>query len=300
MKFKFFAGLVVLIIALALQFLFASAGIFLDLSFAALICFAFLFDLGEFLVLVLVAVFVVNWQPAVSTELLVFSLFPVAMYFLRRVAPWHSWVAIPVAVVLGTVLFYFLASHGAFPVRAFFMDVCAGLLFDALVSSALRKCNSHHAQRPGFEDSLSDDWSRDLDVAEVPIGNGPFWYLGLTAFCLALVIAARITYLDLANGAYYSARANDNVAQYSETPAPRGTIYDREGNVLAESKAAFAAVLDTRAFVNNDSLREDTARIAESVLGIAPNDLTDLVNSAAAQDFATPVVLDEILPRTNW
>ncbi|MGC9599308.1 MAG: penicillin-binding protein 2 [Minisyncoccia bacterium] len=150
-----------------------------------------------------------------------------------------------------------------------------------------------------FEDSLHDDWSRDLDVAEVPIGRRPFLWLGAAVFCIALAVAARIVYLNWASGAYYAARAEDNVAEYKMAPAPRGTIYDREGDVLAESKAAFAAVLDTRAYVNDESLRADTARIAQSVLGISSSDFTNLVNQAAAQDFATPVVLAENLTQNE-
>src|SRR5579864_7880192 len=104
-----------------------------------------------------------------------------------------------------------------------------------------------------FEDSLSDDWSRDIKVAEVPIGNRPLLYLGVAVFAVALAIAGQVLYLNFAQGSYYEARAIDNVLQAKETAAPRGEILDREGDVLAESKAAFAAVLDARAFLRNSS-----------------------------------------------
>ncbi len=146
-----------------------------------------------------------------------------------------------------------------------------------------------------FEDSLHDDWGRDLDVAEVPIGNKPFLYLGATIIVTVLAVAARIAYLNLADGAYYAARAKDNIAQYEAKPAPRGTIYDHEGNVLAESKASFAAVLDTRAFVKDPSVRPAATRAAEEILGISPDDLAARVASSSAADFATPVVLAENL-----
>jgi cell division protein FtsI/penicillin-binding protein 2 len=41
-------------------------------------------------------------------------------------------------------------------------------------------------------------------------------------------------------------RAETNATQSKTTAAPRGLIYDREGDVLAENKAAFAAILDPR------------------------------------------------------
>ncbi len=150
-----------------------------------------------------------------------------------------------------------------------------------------------------FEDSLNDDWGRDLDVVEVPIGNRPLWYLGAAILVIVLTVAGRVIYLDVADGAYYAARATDNLTQYKATPAPRGMIYDREGDVLAESKAAFAAVLDVREFVENPSLRSSTIDAAGSVLGISPGALMAEIESASANGFATPVVLAENLGETE-
>ena len=154
---------------------------------------------------------------------------------------------------------------------------------------------SRRNQDPAFEDSLNDDWSHDLDVVEVPIGNRPLFYLGIAIFCIVTLVLGQIIYLNVTGGAYYKARAEDNIARYEKTSAPRGIIYDREGNVLAESKAVFAAVLDTREFIHNESTRGETVRAAESVLGILPVDLASRINDASAQDFATPIVLVENL-----
>ena len=150
-----------------------------------------------------------------------------------------------------------------------------------------------------FEDSLNDDWNRDLAVAEVPIGNRPLWYLGIVILCVVVTVAVRIVYLNWADGAYYKARAEGNVAQYAETLAPRGTIYDREGDILAENKVAFAAVLDAREFIHNESLHADTTRVVQNVLGITPDDLANFINQASASDFATPIVLAENLTQNE-
>ena len=152
---------------------------------------------------------------------------------------------------------------------------------------------------PWFEDSLNDDWSRDLDTAEVPIGNRPLLYLGIAVLVIVAAVAGRIIYLNWADGAYYQARAEDNMAQSTATPAPRGVIYDSTGDVLAESKASFSAVLDTRTFINDESLRAETVALAENVLGIAPADLADRINQAEAGDFATPVILVDNLTQNE-
>ena len=147
-----------------------------------------------------------------------------------------------------------------------------------------------------FEDSIGDDWNHDIKIVEVPIGNRPILYLGIVVFLFVLAIAAQILYLNLGNAKYYSARAADNVSNQSETPAPRGEILDKEGDVLAEDKAAFAAILNARAFLNGDqSLQSSTINTAQNILGISPDDFATLMDQASANNFATPVVLDENL-----
>ncbi len=145
-----------------------------------------------------------------------------------------------------------------------------------------------------FEDALSDDWSRDLDIAEVPIGNQPMRYLLIAVAVAAFVVAGRIIFLGL-DHAYYAARAERNVAQVNETPAPRGIIYDREGTVLADNKASFSAILDVRAFLGNGSEEPHTLAEIQNVLSIAPSDVWMLVDMAKSSDFASPVVLKENL-----
>jgi hypothetical protein len=133
MTLKFSAGLVILFFALALQFWFASAGVSLDLSFAALISFAFVFGIWELLVLVLLAVFIVNWQPAVSLEILIFSFYPVAVYFSRNLSQWQPWVKNLMAIALGFFVLYLAAGSVTFHWREFFMDLTAGLALGLLI-----------------------------------------------------------------------------------------------------------------------------------------------------------------------
>jgi penicillin-binding protein 2 len=149
-----------------------------------------------------------------------------------------------------------------------------------------------------FEDALSDDWRRDLDVAEVSIGNQPMRYLALAIAILVLVIAGRIVFLGFHYG-YYAVRAEQNVLQENETPAPRGIIYDHEGDVLADNKAAFSAVLNVRAFLEDQDQESGTLAAIQSVLGVAPSAVWSLVLDAKNNDFATPVVLADNLDQSE-
>ena len=162
----------------------------------------------------------------------------------------------------------------------------------------LRRNRKKKAEEIVFEESLGQDWGSDLTVAEVPIGNRPLWYLGIVLAALVAAVGVRIVYLNASN-AYYSARAEDNRARAEKQPAPRGVIYDSEGDVLAESKAAFAAVLDTQTFIKNQSLWDPTVNAAQSILGISPDDLAARLDAAQANDFSVPIVLAENLTQNQ-
>lgn len=150
-----------------------------------------------------------------------------------------------------------------------------------------------------FEESLNDDWSQDLSMVEVPIGNKSLWHLGVVVLCVVSVVFIRIAYLSTWNGSYYSARALGNAAQAQATPAPRGIIYDRQGDPLVENKAVFKAVLDAHVFLSQPDLQASTFAAAQTVLGIASSTLWDELNQSEAQDFATPVVLVDSLDQAQ-
>lgn len=149
-----------------------------------------------------------------------------------------------------------------------------------------------------FEDALSDDWRRDLDVAEVSIGGQPMRYLAIAIAVAVLAIAGRIVFLGL-NYGYYTVRAGQNVAQENDTPAPRGIIYDREGDILADNKAAFSALLNVRAFLENESQESSTLAMIQNVLAVSSSEVWSLVDAAKNNDFASPVVLADNLDQSE-
>jgi len=141
-----------------------------------------------------------------------------------------------------------------------------------------------------FEDSLNDDWGHDLDMVEVPLGARPLIVLGAVIAGIALIVLGRVIYLNT-SGAYYAARAQDNATAAQTTPAPRGIIYDAEGDPLVENKAVFDAVLDANLFISDPSLQSTTLAAAQSILGIPSSTVWTLLGQSEAQDFSTPVEL---------
>jgi penicillin-binding protein 2 len=150
-----------------------------------------------------------------------------------------------------------------------------------------------------FEDSLNDDWSRDLNMVEVPLGGRPFVVLAGVIAAVVLIVFGRVVWLNWSDGAYYAARAEDNADQAQATPAPRGIIYDEEGDPLVTNDAVFDAVLDPHTFLSDAAAQSSTLRAAQSILGIPSSTIWSLLSVSEAQDFSTPVVLAEDLTQSQ-
>lgn len=136
-------AILILILATGLQSLLAGGGLFFNLIFITLIVFAFFFDFWEMALFLLFGVFVINWQPTISLEIFLFVLIPLSIFVLHTIFTSERWIAIPVAIVLGLLLFYLVAAPQFLfsnPV-AFLEDVCGSLVWGAAVFLALRRGN---------------------------------------------------------------------------------------------------------------------------------------------------------------
>ena len=93
---------------------------------------------------------------------------------------------------------------------------------------------------------------------------------GLIIAALFLVLLTRLWYLQIVHGDEYRAAAEDNQARTIRTRAPRGSIVDRNGIVLASNRSQFA-VYATPDVLNNDAVLKRLAK----VLGADPDDIKD-------------------------
>jgi hypothetical protein len=135
MRLRSIIAILILLLACALQFWFASAGTFINFILATLIVFAFFFDIWELLVFTLFAIFVVNWQPAPSADIFLFGILPIAAYAFHKVFAWTVWAAIPAALVCGFFLLYLAIAPSAILGNGglFLVDLFGGLVFGGLV-----------------------------------------------------------------------------------------------------------------------------------------------------------------------
>jgi penicillin-binding protein 2 len=142
-----------------------------------------------------------------------------------------------------------------------------------------------------FEEALSDDWSWDFDVKEVPLDDRPLWQVGAALLLLALIVTGRILYLNVAQGSFYRERADSNLGKYQLIPAPRGLITDRNGMVLAENKPVFSAYLDVNEFLHKPEQGEETLRTIEDALHIPRSDVMAVIHARNLERSAEPMLL---------
>lgn len=135
MRVRSILAVLILLLACALQFWFASANVFVNFILATLIVFAFFFDIWELIVYILFAIFVVNWQPGLSIDIVVFAIIPIATYAFHKVFSWAAWAATPVAIVCGFLLLYLAIAPTALlgNWEFFLADLFGGLVFGGLV-----------------------------------------------------------------------------------------------------------------------------------------------------------------------
>jgi hypothetical protein len=139
MRTRFILAFLILIFACALQSWFASFNIFIDLILATLIAFAFFFDITELLVFILFGILVINWQPAISIEVILFGIIPLLTFGFYKMFALILWAAVPIAIVVGFLIFYITVAPGMFFANGyqFLMDVFGALIFGEFVFLAL-------------------------------------------------------------------------------------------------------------------------------------------------------------------
>jgi len=142
-----------------------------------------------------------------------------------------------------------------------------------------------------FEDALRDDWARDLEVAEMPLSDRPLRYLGVLLFAIGAAVAGRLIFLSTVRADFYTLRAEHNLDQYAQTPAPRGVITDRFGAPLAESEPVFSAFLDVRTFASRPDLEEPTVEAITRIFNIRAEDVWNLVAQSDFEASTDPLLL---------
>ena len=134
MSYKLLIAFIFLIIGMFLQLLLGeTGGIWINFTLAALVTAAFFLNFLELLILILISIFVLNWQPAFSLEIALYIILPLVVFVLHKFLPFKPWLGISAAIILSTLIFYlvigprFLVATPA----VFLWDLVGGLTLGA-------------------------------------------------------------------------------------------------------------------------------------------------------------------------
>ncbi|PYS91798.1 MAG: penicillin-binding protein 2 [Acidobacteria bacterium] len=113
----------------------------------------------------------------------------------------------------------------------------------------------------------------------------------VVAFVLLAILGARLYYLQVVRGDYFSERAENQRIRLIPIPAPRGAIFDRNGKILVDSRPTFNVVL------SNEPIKgiEVDDRVDEYAKGLSLEPLyvrERLVSIKKQNDFETLVLKD--------
>lgn len=122
----------------------------------------------------------------------------------------------------------------------------------------------------------------------------------LLAFILLALLGARLYYLQIVRGDYFSERAENQRVRLIPVPAPRGAIFDRNGKLLVDSRPTYNVV------ISNDGLK--TANLDERVdqyskgLMLDRQFVIDRMNLIRKQnEFDTLVLKENVgMPDISW
>lgn len=148
-----------------------------------------------------------------------------------------------------------------------------------------------------FEEAVADDWASGLEVVEVPLSNRALAYLSVVVVMAIGIVGFRIFSLNVAKGDFYQARAQANAGLISQQIAPRGLIVDRHGEVVAQNRPVFTALLDLKEFLRQPDTHPATFGALSQLLNIQENAVWDMVKERDKEEFPDPIVLHPDVPQ---
>ena len=121
--------------------------------------------------------------------------------------------------------------------------------------------------------------------------SGRIVAIQIIAFVFLAVLGARLYYLQVVRGEYFSERAENQRVRLIPIPAPRGAILDRNGKILVDSRPTFNVVL-TNEPIKGIDVNERVEDYAQG-LSLEPSYVRErLIAIKKQNDFETLVLKD--------
>lgn len=157
-----------------------------------------------------------------------------------------------------------------------------------------------------FQSGESEDLSLEETFAD-PAGEAPLQrageakphvrYLWALVFILFSLATARLYFLGITRHDYYRGVAEGNRLRVEYLPAPRGTIYDRNGIVIAGNRPSFELVFSPLDLPENSDEREKEIGILADVIKVAPEEIYSVL--AAGSEQGDKLKFESVLVKQN-
>lgn len=145
-----------------------------------------------------------------------------------------------------------------------------------------------------FDEALfAGDAERAL---ERPAPPAAFLITGGLALALVALVIWRIAALGTVSGEAYRARAAGNAHRELTLAARRGTILDRNGEVLAENAASFSVFGDANLLVRDAAARGDAFGALRELLGADPDELERMLRESDLEASGSVSLVRNISP----
>lgn len=147
-----------------------------------------------------------------------------------------------------------------------------------------------------FDQVISDSLASErFSTRETPLSPKITITIFVGALLLATIFLGRAAYLGLVKGEDYALRASSNVNQDIPLIAPRGIIFDRNGEAIVDNEAIFTAFLQLDEMIRSGE-EEAVLSAAENILGLKKEELEKHIKDTNLEDI-TDVILKRELTR---
>ncbi len=148
-----------------------------------------------------------------------------------------------------------------------------------------------------FEEFATDArGTSEMDYLEVPVASSMFAIAGIAVLVILISLFLRMSYLNIGQKQFYSARAQRNVNLERPLPAQRGIITDRYGEVLAKNTDTFSVFADAAALLKDRQLLSETFSQLSDALGVPVEELEQTLAAGDYEQAAEVPIVRNISP----
>ncbi|HRY82940.1 MAG TPA: penicillin-binding protein 2 [Candidatus Moranbacteria bacterium] len=147
-----------------------------------------------------------------------------------------------------------------------------------------------------IEDSIMTITQKEEAIIESPFKRQGLSLAWLAIVVIILILAGRVIYLNFYQGKYYSEISKGNRVRSVVIKAPRGTIYDKLGNVLAGNAPSIDAIVIPADLPKDDSAKKEIAEKLSGILDMNSGNIEIMLSSQDPKSL-NPVLLKENISR---